>query len=211
MNSDWSDMVFADRSVLRYWWTAESHMNSAMVMAVVPTLVRRVETYATTVTGSGAATARRLLASLRIYSERISKTFNADLGDRSFSRRLYFDAQTPFGDDNMHIEPQSLLLQVESFPVQRKRQLWGEVQKRILDCEVVGPRQRQTPVEGGLIKPYVSENGGYWFSLAGQMIIGLSSFDKVAAMSVLRMMTFDNFARHYPTYWTGLWSGPDND
>lgn len=209
MNSDWSDMVFADRSVLKYYFTAESHMNSAMVLAVVPTLIAQVDTYAKSSTGGNAATAARLLASLRLYHDRIAQALYADLGDRSFSRRLYFDAQTPFGDDNMHIEPQSLLLQADSYPADRKQVLWHEVQTRILAGEVMGPRQRQTPVKDGLIGEYVSENGGYWYSLAGQMITGLATFDKAGATSVLRMMTFDNFARHYPAYWTGLWSAAD--
>ena len=209
MNSDWSDMVFADHSVLKYFFTAESHMNSAMVMAVMPNLTRQVEAYGKIANASQSTTAKRLTASLNLYTDRISKAFLADYGDRTFSRRLYFDAQTPFGDDNMHAEPQALLLQAEGFPVERKRVLWGEVQKRILQGEVVGPRQRERPVQGGLIEPYVSENGGFWFTLGGQMITGLATFDKPAALSVLRMMTFENFAKHYPTYWTGLWSAAD--
>lgn len=209
MNSDWSDMVFADRSVLRYFFGAESHMNSAMAIAVLPNMIRQIETYARTAVGNKAETAKRVLGSMKIYSERIAKAFYYDLGERTFSRRLYFDHQTPFGEDDMHIEPQSHLLQAGSYSVERKRVLWSEVKKRILDGEVLGPRQRQTPVKGGLIGEYVSENGGYWYSLAGQMITGLATFDKEAARSVLSMMTFDNFARHYPSYWTGLWSAAD--
>lgn len=209
MNSDWSDMIFADRSELRYFFSAESHLNSAMAVVVIPSLIKQVEVYGKTATGKEAETVRRLLDSLNIYNDRITKAFYADLGDRSFSRRLYFDAKTPFGEENMHIEPQSYLLQAENYPTDRKRVLWSEVRKRILDGEVLGPRQRQTPVKGGLIGEYVSENGGYWYSLAGQMIIGLATFDKKAATSVLNMMTFNNFAQHYPSYWTGLWSAAD--
>jgi cellobiose phosphorylase len=209
MNSDWSDMIFADHSVLRYFFIAESHMNSAMVVAVFPNMIRQVEAYGKTASGKDAETVGRLLGSMKIYNDRITKAFYADLGERSFSRRLYFDAQTPFGEDNMHIEPQSFLLQAESYPADRKRILWNEVQKRILNGEVLGPRQRQTAVSGGLIGEYVSENGGYWYSLAGQMITGLATFDKNAAKSVLSMMTFANFAQHYPSYWTGLWSAAD--
>lgn len=209
MNSDWSDMIFADRSELRYFFVAESHMNSAMVVAVFPNMIRQVEAYGKTASGKDAETVQRLLGSMKIYNDRITKAFYSDLGDRSFSRRLYFDAQTPFGEDNMHIEPQSFLLQAESFPADRKSVLWNEVQKRILKGEVLGPRQRQTAVSGGLIGEYVSENGGYWYSLAGQMIIGLATVDKKAAKSVLTMMTFENFAQHYPSYWTGLWSAAD--
>lgn len=209
MNSDWSDMVFVDRSVMRYFFGAESHMNSAMVVAVIPNLIEQIEAYAKTATGKEVEMARKLLDSLNIYNDRITKAFYADLGDRSFSRRLYFDAQTPFGEDNMHIEPQSFLLQAGNYPADRKRVLWNEVQKRILDGEVLGPRQRQTPVKGGQMGEYVSENGGFWYSLAGQMTTGLATFDKKAAKSVLNMMTFNNFAQHYPSYWTGLWSAAD--
>jgi hypothetical protein len=209
MNSDWSDMVYADRSVLKYFFSAESHMNSAMVLGVMPNLARQIETFGKTATGVQSAVATRLSASLHIYIDRITKAFFADYGERTFSRRLYFDADTPFGESDMHAEPQALLLQAESFAVERKRILWAEIQKRILNGEVAGPRQRETPVDGGLIEPYVSENGGFWFALSGQMITGLATFDKQAALATLRMMTFDNFAKNYPTYWTGLWSAAD--
>jgi|GEM_PF-413716 len=209
MNSDWSDMAFADRSVLRYYWTAESHMNSAMVLAVLPNLARQLEGYAKTASGGQAEIANRLLASLNIYVGRIETAYYKDLDDRTFSARLYFDPGVPFGADNMHLEPQALLLQAESFPAERKRVLWGEVQKRVLAGEVLGPRQRETPVQNGLIEPFVSENGGIWYTLAGQMITGLATFDKAAALSALRMITFDNFAKQYPSYWTGLWSAAD--
>lgn len=209
MNSDWSDMVFADRSVLRYFWTAESHMNSAMVLAVLPNLIRQLETYARSASGKQGQAATRLIASLRIYITRIETAYYKDLGDRTFSARVYFDPGTPFGADNMHLEPQALLLQAETFPLERKRVLWEEVQARVLAGEVLGPRQREVPVKDGLIEPFVSENGGIWYTLAGQMITGLATFDKAAALSALRMITFDNFAKHYPSYWTGLWSAAD--
>ncbi|ESQ86715.1 hypothetical protein ABAC460_22575 [Asticcacaulis sp. AC460] len=32
----------------------------------------------------------------------------------------------------------------------------------------------------------------------------LQAILKAAALNPLRMPTFDNFARHYPGYWTGL-------
>src|SRR6185295_16655582 len=107
------------------------HMNSAMAIAVLPNMIRQVETYARRATGNKAQIANRLLNSMRIYSERIAKAFYRDLGERTFSRRLYFDHQTPFGEDNMHIEPQSHLLQAESYPAARKRVLWSEVRKHI--------------------------------------------------------------------------------
>lgn len=149
MNSDWSDMVFADRSVLRSWHTAESHMNTTMAMAVIPNLVRQLEAYAKTRPGSGGRWALDLGRTLELYLEKVSRAFYHDLGDRTYSRRLSFDRQESFGDDNMHIEPQSHLLQAESFPLDRKRLLWAEVTTRLLDGEVMGPRQRENPVVGG--------------------------------------------------------------
>lgn len=209
MNSDWSDMVFADRSVLRSWGTAESHMNSTMALAVMPNLIRQLEAYADLPHASQKAEALRICQSMGLYLDRLGKAFYRDLGDRKYSIRLYFDQNSPFGDDNMHIEPQSHLLQAQSFPVERKKALWAEVRTRLLEGEVLGPRQREKPVLGGLIDPYVSENGGFWYSLAGQMILGVASFDPQAAMELLRQMSFDNYARHYPDYWTGLWSAAD--
>lgn len=209
MNSDWSDMVFADISVLQHFATAESHMNSAMVVAVVPNLLRQLERYSNSPSGSDARLARRVASSLELYLRRIQQALYDDLGDRTFSRRLYFDPGHPFGDDNLHIEPQSFLLQADSFPIERKRRLWSEVQSRLLAAEKLGPRQRERPVVGATMLPYTSENGGIWYSLCGQMIIGVATFDQSAALSLLRMITFDNFARQYPTYWTGLWSAAD--
>jgi cellobiose phosphorylase len=209
MNSDWSDMVFVDTSVLAYFWTAESHMNSAMVIAVVPNLLNQLERYAAKAKDGDTSLARKIIGSLCLYLQRVQSAFYKDLGQRTFSRRLYFSPSRPFGDDDMHIEPQSFLLQAESFSVERKRVLWTEIQRRLLTGEKLGPRQRERPVVGGTIKPNTSENGGIWYSLAGQTIIGLATFDKAAALSLLRMMTFDNFSKHYPGYWTGLWSAAD--
>jgi len=209
MNSDWSDMVFADRSVLKSWHTAESHMNTAMAVAVLPNLIRQLEVYRSGTKPAQAALAETLSASLRHYLDRIRRAWDQDLGDRPFSTRLHFDRDESFGAEDLHIEPQSHLLQIEDFPAERKRRLWTEVQARLDAGEVLGPRQRELPVEGGLIEPFVSENGGFWYSLAGQMIIGVASFDMPEAERLLRRMTFENFSRAYPGYWTGLWSGAD--
>ena len=209
MNSDWSDMVYADTSVLRHFWGASSHMNSAMVMAVLPNLIEQLDRYIPVASPKGAVFANRARGSLALYLDRITTAMMRDMDGRTFSRRIYLSNDLAFGVDDMHIEPQSFLLQAPSFPVERKRRLWAEVQARLLAGEVVGPRQREKPVEHGLIEPFVSENGGFWYSLGGQMITGVATFDKPAALALLRRMTFDTYARNYPDYWTGLWSGAD--
>lgn len=41
------------------------------------------------------------------------------------------------------------------------------------------------------------------------MIVGVATFDPDQALDLLARMTFEQFARHYPDYWTGLWSAAD--
>ena len=57
--------------------------------------------------------------------------------------------------------------------------------------------------------PGTSENGGFWYSLGGQAIAGVATFDREAALAMLKRMTFRNFARHHPDYWVGRWTAPD--
>lgn len=210
MNSDWSDMVYTEKSVLRHYWSAESHMNSAMAVAVLPSLIGQLErASASPVMAAQKDRATKLIAGLKRYEALIRKAFYDDLGDRTFSRRLYFDYSTPFGDDTMHIEPQSYLLLDADFPVERKRVLWNEIGRRLLNGESLGARQRETPPANQLFAPGTSENGGVWFALNGPMVAGVGTFDKPAARELLRRMTYANFARQFPGYWVGQWTAPD--
>ncbi|MFO1477190.1 MAG: hypothetical protein U1F98_11120 [Verrucomicrobiota bacterium] len=211
MNSDWSDMIYADHSVLRYFHSSESHLNSAMALTALPELVRQLEQ-----SGNGKSLSPeqrerlvKLVAGMKRYDALIREAFYRDLGDRTFSRRLYFDHQASLGDDNMHLEPQAFLLQSPDFPVDRKRILLEETRKRLLNGEVQGPRQREQPVTDATFNAGVSENGGFWYALAGPAIVGIGTFDKPAAWEMLRQMTFDHFARTFPQYWVGQWTAPD--
>ena len=210
MNSDWSDMIYADHSVLRYFFSSESHMNSAMALTVLPELAQQLELAA----GRKNSSLKReqllkLVAGLKRYHALIQDAFYHDLGERTFSRRLYFDDNTAFGDDNMHLEPQSFLLQAPDFPMERKRVLLEEVRQRLLNGEVQGPRQREHSVSEPLFGAGIGENGGFWYALAGPMIVGIGTFDKPAAWEMLRQMTFDNFARNFPDDWVGQWTAAD--
>lgn len=209
MNSDWSDMVYVDVSVVRYFHGAESQMNSAMVMAVMPNLIEQLTAYGMARGGDTASRVARLTRGMQLYVDRISAAMMRDMEGRTYAKRVYLDARTPMGDDNMHLEPQSFLLQATDFPIERKRTLWREMQDRLLQGEVLGPRQREKPVVGGAMKPGVSENGGFWYALAGQAIIGVATIDPSAARALLDRMTFRNFGNHYPNYWVGQWTAPD--
>jgi cellobiose phosphorylase len=210
MNSDWSDMLYSDHSVLRYFWTAESHVNSAMALSILPELAQQLERAAAQKKFAGQHDRLvNLIEGIKRYDSLNRAAFYRDLDDRTFARRVYFNAATPFGDDVMHLEPQSFLLQAPDFPVERKRVLLDEIHKRLMDGEVLGPRQREKPLNEPLFGAGVAENGGYWYALAGPMIVGVGTFDKPAAWELLRQMTFDNFTRNFPDYWVGQWTAPD--
>lgn len=185
-------------------------MNSAMALTVLPNLVQQLELAA----GQDKFSAQRerllkLVAGIKRFDASVRTAFYQDLGERTFSRRIYFNSTTPLGDDTIHLEPQSFLLQATDFPVERKRVLFGEIRKRLLDGEVLGPRQREKPLNEPLFGSGIAENGAYWYALAGLMIVGVGTFDKPAAWDLLRQMTFYNFARNFPGYWAGQWTAPD--
>ncbi|MFS0770829.1 hypothetical protein [Sphingomonas sp. 1P08PE] len=207
MNSDWSDMVYVDTSVLKYFHTAESQMNTGMAMAVIPNLIEQLTAYSKT--AGAPVEVARLIKAMQLYVDRIAAAMTRDMEGRVFAKRIYLDANTAMGDDTMHLEPQSFLLQAPGFPLERKRALWKAMQDKLIAGEVLGPRQREKPVVGGGMEPGTSENGGFWYALSGQTVIGVATFDRTAALALLDRMTFRNFARHYPSYWVGQWTAPD--
>ncbi|HEY4248973.1 MAG TPA: hypothetical protein VGM64_19265 [Lacunisphaera sp.] len=208
MNSDWSDMIYSDTPVFRYFWTAESHMNSAMVLAVFPNLIAQLEV-SSRVAGADHDRIVRLADGLRHYLDAMRVAFYKDLGDRTFSRRLYFDGKTSWGDDNMHIEPQSYLMQAPDFPRARKLRLWQEVQARIMKGEQIGPRQREVPLRGAMYEAGTGENGGVWYALVGPMIVGVGTVDPQAGWAMLRRASMDNYAKNFPDDWVGQWTAPE--
>jgi cellobiose phosphorylase len=150
----------------------------------------------------------RIVTSMTMYDKQLRQAFDRDLGERSFSRRLYLAGNKSLGEDRMVLEPQSFLLQMPDFPVERKRRLYAELDRRLLAGEVLGPREREQAF-AGVLGPGIRENGGFWYALAGETIIGVATFDKSTAWQLLRRMTFHNFAEHFPDYWVGQWTGPD--
>ncbi len=59
----------------------------------------------------------------------------------------------------------------------------------------MGARQIEKPVQQPGTPSGTRENGGFWYALNGPLILGVMTFNREAARSLLRKMTFDNFAR----------------
>ena len=208
LNSDWLDNVYGLYEI-RYndvIYGSESHMNSAIAIAVMPNLIRALQAYE----GSQKARAVRLAEGMNIYYQKQLKAFMNDLGNRPYSRRMYFGNMT-IGEDYMCVEPQAYLLLSEDFPEERKRVLYKEMEKRLFKGEALGACQSEKPVEGSeLLPPGARDNGGFWYSLNGPAICGIATFDKAEAMRRLHQMSFINYAKCFPSYWSSYWSASDN-
>ena len=68
---------------------------------------------------------------MELFRQNVLKAFMADLGDRKFSKRMYFAGKF-YGEENMFLEPQGFLLQMNELPVERKKVLYKEMQERSL-------------------------------------------------------------------------------
>ena len=208
LNSDWNDNIYILNEVIYNYviGTGESHMNSSMVLAVFPEFIRSLRSY----TGEQSSKAQRLADGMSIYHDAQYAAFMQDLGNSSFSRRMYFDGNS-IGHDNMWLEPQGYLLQCETFPIERKKTLLDEMKKRVYDGEKIGARQQEAPKSSGPgLEPGSRENGGIWWALNGPVISGVATFDKEEAMRLLKMLSMTNFSKQYPEFWTSWWSAADN-
>ncbi len=207
-NSDWNDMFG--------WWpsqhpynsvfdVSESHMNSAMAIVILGDLAAILEK--TQLPGTS-----ELIAALREYRAQLLAAFLRDLGDRAFPRRTYLwtDAASALGDKEMWIEPQGFTMLIEELPADRKRRLYTELERRLLEGEALGPRQIEKPAVQPGTPQGSRENGGFWYALNGPVILGVSTFDRAAARDLLRRMSFANYAQKFPDYWTGQWSASDS-
>lgn len=195
LNSDWSDSFFHKYSPNILLHTAESHLNSAMALAVMPGLIAALKA------------ARRtdiddFVAALEAYHAALTTAYFKDLGTRDFSARAYLNEGKPsYGLDVVCLEPQGFLLQVPGLPAARKQAIYERVRAATLDP--IGFRIREKPIFGGKGE---AEDGGIWFALEHQMVRGVATFDKAEARRLLHRMSFANFARAYPDYWMGRWT-----
>lgn len=187
LNSDWNDNVFVMNSAAynNVIFTGESMMNTTMAIAIMQDLIPSIER-------SGN---KNLAESMRQYERRINDAFLRDLGDRPFPRRMYFDGKS-IGEDDMWLEPMGYMLQIQNLPLERKQLLYSEMQKRVYNGEKLGARQQEEARQEvpGLEKGS-RENGGFWYSLNGPIIVGMNSVDKSEAWRLLKMMTLKNMSK----------------
>ena len=213
MNSDWNDAVFYIEKAPynRILYGGESHMNSAMVLSFFDELTRQLHTAAETqASGVSKGNLNLFVQSLHLYRSQVYKAFMDDLGERSFSRRMYFNNKA-YGGENMFLEPQGYLLQVPEFGTERKKKLYEALKNRLYAGEKLGAREQEKPeFEDEEFDKGSRENGGFWYSLNGPVIIGVAQFDKNEARQLLKKMSFDNYARSFPAFWSSYWSASDN-
>lgn len=200
-NSDWNDMF--------YWWpnetaynvmfsNAESHMNSAMAVAILGDLA------------SVLPEGDELTAPMREYRGEILNAYLRDWGARAFPRRAYLGRDQVYGDGDMWLEPQGFTLLIPEVDRERKAGLWSEIQQRLVAGEAMGARQIEKPVPKAATEAGSRENGGFWYALDGPLILGVATFDQEAAGELFKKMTFANYARRFPQYWTGQWAASDS-
>lgn len=204
-NSDWNDMFFFWPTNQPYNYIfdqSESLMNTTMAVVILDELAESLRTYAKTPEGNVLADAAAQ------YRAQLLQALMKDWGNAEFPKRMYFQG-TPVGADGMWLEPQGFALQIKEVPVERKRTLYAAMQKRLMRGEAMGPKQIEKPIQHLETPAGTREDGGFWYALVGPVVLGLAGFDRDAAESMLRSMTFANFSRKFPQYWTGQWSASD--
>ena len=203
-NSDWNDLFYhwpTSRPYNETFNEAESHMNSAMAVVMLGDLAAQLARH-------GPATP--LVEAMTAYRGKILTAFMTDLGDRAFPRRAYLGRAGVAGEKEMWLEPQGFTLMIPELSTARKRRLATEISNRLGRGEALGARQIESRPTQSELQLGQRENGGFWYGLNGPVILGLATFDRVAADAALRRMSFASYARRFPNYWTGAWTASDS-
>lgn len=201
-NSDWSDSFFHPYSPNIYNGSAESHLNTAMALAVLPRLAEEIGK-----SGEHTALAQDLMDELTAYRAQLYMAFMKDMKGRVYAPRCYLGEELRFGEDNLCLEPQPWILLMEDFPEERKRALYAAIREKVLATEKLGARTRERPLWNGSGS---GEDGGIWFAHQGPLLMGIASFDRTEARKLLRRLTFRHTAWCYPEYWLGQWTAADS-
>ncbi|HTY83250.1 MAG TPA: hypothetical protein VMB19_03480 [Silvibacterium sp.] len=205
-NSDWNDLFYAWETKGSYnstFETAESCMNTAMAIVILGDLAPLLKR-------ANDPEGAELAAAMLEYRGELLEAWMRDLGDRPFPRRAWTDSTTSLGEDNMWLEPQGFALLIPEMGTERKRALLTELQSRLLVSEKMGARQIEKPLVHPGTPQGSRENGGFWYALHGPLVLGTATIDREQAESFLKRMTFANYAKNFPEYWTGRWSASDS-
>ena len=212
LNSDWNDTIYYIEKVPYHtvFLKGESHMNSAMAVSILDRLIPQINKYVETGKHQNTELAIRIAKSMEQYRKAVYDAFMKDLGDRAFPRRMYFN-NMPYGEDNMFLEPMGYTLWMQDYPVDKKKQLYDEMGKRLYKNEILGAREQEAPMfESESYDKGSRENGGFWWALNGPVIMGLATFDMEEAGRRARQMTMQHLEEAVPQYWTSYWSAADN-
>jgi cellobiose phosphorylase len=205
-NSDWNDMFYFWPTSQPYNYifeSSESHMNTAMAIVILADLAQTLRTY------GGSPEAAELSSAVSDHRAQLLQAFLKDWGDAPFPKRMYFENRA-VGEHDMWLEPQGFALQIAEIPEQRKRALFAELRTRLMKGEAMGPKQMEKPLQRPGTPPGTREDGGFWYALTGPVVLGVAGFDRDAAETMMRQMTFANYRRHFPEYWTGQWAASDS-
>ncbi|MCI1742289.1 MAG: hypothetical protein LKI18_08115 [Prevotella sp.] len=203
LNSDWCDNIYYTIPVLynAVQPMAESHMNTAMALAILPSLADQLEK---------ASVDKTFISSIRQWRHCLFDAYMKDWGNRPYPRRMYFAGRT-FGENNMFLEHLGFTLLIKDLPEQRKSSLYTLMQKKLYAGEKLGAREQEKPeLTNSNMEVGSRENGGFWYSLNGPVIAGVSTFDKQEAKLLLSKMSLNNLAKEFPQYWSSYWSAADN-
>lgn len=129
----------------------------------------------------------KLSECMRDYRGKLLTAFMRDLGTSTFPRRMYFNGAA-YGEDNMFLEPHGFTLQIPELSGAQKRALYAEMQERLYKNEKLGAREQETPEfdDVGFDKGS-RENGGFWWSLNGPVIIGVMQIDRTEARTLFEI------------------------
>ena len=211
MNSDWCDGIFyclaEPYNVVQP--QGESHMNTAMALSILPVLADQLEAAKGNLSPLNPHLSP-LINSIRVWRKQLYDAYMRDWGSRPYPRRMYFAGRN-FGEQNLYLEPMGFTLQVQDIPLERRQQLYHEIQQKLYLGEKIAARQQEDPELTSDDLDYGSrENGGIWYSLNGPVICGIATFDKPEAFKRLKQMSLANHARQFPQYWSCYWSSADN-
>lgn len=211
LNSDWNDAVYYIEKVPynNVVLTGESHMNSAMAVSILQTLIPQLSAAAERLPNFSSKI-NMLCGSMKFYRKNILDAFLNDMSDRAFPRRMYFNGKA-YGENNMFLEPMGFTLQINEIDVPSKKMIFNEMKKRLYNGEKLGAREQEAPeFDDEEFDKGSRENGGFWWSLNGPVIVGVSQFDKAEAQKLFENMTLKNMSEKFPEYWSSYWSAADN-
>ena len=204
-NSDWNDLFYFAPRPLPYaemFGSAESHLNTALAIVALGRLAPQLARLS--------VQSRPLADAMTAWRADLLAAFTRDLGERTFPRRAYLGKAGAVGDSEMWLEPAAFALMIPELGLPRRRAIADALFARLATGEPLGPRQIERAGPMHDLQFGEREDGGLWSALTGPAILGLLEFDLARARDLMARMSFANYARQHPAYWTGAWSASDS-